>query len=165
MLKNLLLLLLFMSISIPSYAEIITFQNSFDRTTHTISFNKYKNQIDPKFDNVKEIALKKIHNQNNTEYYLFFRYSGNALSPVEHTKIRIDDVHIGSFSSNIVEVTNQWPEFSINLPISFIEKINSAKSIQIQFPTTSATKQFVKYGIIEIPQPVLNEWKQVITME
>ena len=138
-------------------AEIIKTINTFDKSVQTISFFKIRNSDYP-----ETIILKKIEN----EYYFLAKKPSrrtNYLSNLEKPKVKIDD-NIFSLDRKIYDY-DYYQHFSFKFSNEIINKIKTAGSIIFQMPVLVHENIFIDYYNFSISQPILDEWKQVITME
>lgn len=151
------ILIMALIISNFCYAKISKTTNDFDKSTQITSFYRAKNIQYP-----ETIIFKKF----NEEYYFFAKKPSrrtNYLSNLEKSKIKIDD-SIFSLDCKIYDY-DYYQHFSFKFSNEIINKIKSAHSVIFQMPILVHKDIFVEYYQFSIPEPVLDEWKQVIAME
>lgn len=152
-----------------SYAEIIQHKNDFDETNITISLFE-KDVISFSEDMPKEISLKKLNiSKADPLYLIIFKtrfVSKDLYVDLEPVKIKINN-DINKIHYIFPHINDHGERWRLSLPLSsnIIDTIKIADSLDFQIPIYTTDKLQVKYIEYTLPQPVLEEWKQVITMD
>lgn len=165
--KFLLSLFLSLIISNVSFAEIITEENTFDNSQIIASVvNTEKKDYDESVP--REIIFKKL--TSNPPIYslaIINQYTlRNFYLSVEPIKIKLnnsleDIYYVQGDKSN----SGSRTQLAFILPNEMIPNLALAETVQIQIPIYTSYKTHVKYTDFTVPQPILDEWKQVIAME
>ena len=96
-------------------------------------------------------------------FCIFFTSTANA--EIKEFTNSFDNIQIISITPN-VDYNNSAPNpAAYDLDKEFIATLLRTNSLQIQIPLFTHDKAQIKYLEYTIPPPILNEWKQVITME
>lgn len=152
-----------------SYAEIIQQKNDFDGMSITMSIFE-KDVIPFSEDMPKEISFKKLNTLKTEPLYLIIfksRFvSKDLYVDLEPVKIKINN-DINKIYYVFPHINDHGERWRLSLPLSsnIITTIKTADSLDFQIPIYTTDKLQVKYVEYTLPQPVLNEWKQVISME
>ena len=163
--KKLLLTLLFSIIfSITGHTEIIPFSNNFTESKIIISFNE-RNKSENHYKTFNTIAFRKEIIQTVPNFKLFLITSTSQTpSSLDKTNFKFDNNKIFSLKTN-VEYNSVPRPVAYDLNKEFINNILLSNSLQIQIPLFTHDKAQIKYLEYTIPNSILDEWKQVITME
>ena len=165
MLKIIITTFFLLSFSLSCYAEITYFFNEFTNQKYAISVSK-RNKSDNSYKFPNTIAFRKELNSTNENFKLFLMCSmSQNPSSLDKTNFKFDNIQIISITPN-VDYNNSAPNpAAYDLDKEFIATLLRTNSLQIQIPLFTHDKAQIKYLEYTIPPPILNEWKQVITME
>ena len=146
-------------------AEITKEINNFDNSTIITSVINTK---DYNKDLPREIIFKK-NNSKQSSYLISFvnRYiTQNGYSPLEPVKMKIDNSldNIQIFSTQLYR-TAQRGQIAFLIDNTSIKKLEKSTTIQFQVPISTSYISHIKYSEFTLPKNILDEWKQVITME
>lgn len=167
--KFLITLFMLLFINNHSYAEIIQHKNDFDGTNITISLFE-KDIISFSEDIPKEISFKKLNISKSEPLYLIIfktRFvSKDLYVDLEPVKIKINN-DINKIHYIFPHINDHGERWRLSLPLSsnIVAAIKTADFLDFQIPIYTTDKLQVKYIEYTLPQPVLDEWKQVIAME
>lgn len=165
--KPIIMLLLSLVISNIAFAEIITEKNEFDNSQIIASVITTK---DAEYNETvpRELIFKKLtHAPSAYSLTITNQYTAkNRYSEIEPIKIKfnnsLDDVY---YADCIWSSTSQRTQLTCVIDNNIIPYLFKTETVQIQAPLYSSYKTHVKYTEFTVPEAVLNEWKQVITME
>lgn len=152
-----------------SYAEITNQKNLFDNSNIVMSiFQKENNNFSE--DMPTEIVFRKLNNKNTDQSYILFIKNPYTLRDlyvsIEPIKIKFDDdITKVYYQASTLDHMGNRTRLSIPIKISVINEIKTSTTIQLQIPVYTRDKTQIKYTEYTLPQPVLDEWKQVIAME
>lgn len=145
-------------------AEIKEFTNSFDNMKCIYSLSEKTKVQFPKF-----FIFRKLIRPENTTYYISIKNNNDVskmLSNFEDIKIKIDDGNLYSCPTTISTLSDLTTQATFSLTDEIVHKIIDTQKIVLQIPVFMERSSIIEsYYYIEISQPVLAEWKQVIAME
>ena len=145
-------------------AEIKEFTNSFDNMKCIYSLSEKTKVQFPKF-----FIFRKLIRPENTTYYISIKNNNDVskmLSNFEDIKIKIDDGSLYSCPTTISTLSDLTTQATILLDDKIINSFANTQKITFQIPVLMERSSIIEsYYHIELPQPVLAEWKQVIAME
>ncbi len=117
----------------------------------------------------KFFIFRKLIRPENTTYYISIKNNNDVskmLSNFEDIKIKIDDGSLYSCPTTISTLSDLTTQATILLDDKIINSFANTQKITFQIPVFMERSSIIEsYYHIELPQPVLAEWKQVIAME
>lgn len=162
--KTLITLLLSLAFALPCYAEIHQFENEFTKSKIFISANE-RSKSENHSETFNTIALRKEIIKEVPSYKLFLMTSmSKCPSALDTTNFKFNNNDI-LFLPTTVDYNATPRAAAYGLDKEFLNKVLLATSLQVQMPTFTHKETQIKYTEYAVPPNVLEEWKQVITME
>lgn len=163
MLKKLILFCFLLSIFNITNAEIIQTTNDFNNSKNIYSLSPKQKQQFPKY-----FIFKKNINNNSLNYFVTIQNDNGVtkhFANTENFNLKINDKDIYTFSPRFSEISG-GVQATIHLDNKFMENFDAIKKIIFQVPIFAERTSILEtYYYIEVPQSILDEWKQVIAME
>lgn len=164
MLKKLIICFFMLLVFNIANAEITQTTNNFDNSKIITSyFSKGSNDNNP-----KDITLRKTLSTTSTKYQFFIfrgRSANRVYTDIDNIKFKFDNdiSNISEFPTTLFERPGGYI-YSIDIT-SAIDKIKEANNITIQQPLYTLDSTYLRYTYYELDKIILDEWKQVISME
>jgi hypothetical protein len=163
MFKKLVIVCSLLSLFSVANAEILQMKDSIDNSKYIYSLSPKQPLQFPKY-----FMFKKIINNNSKDYFLTIQNDNGVtktFSCAEYFKMTINDKDIYTFLPTFSDVSG-GKQATIHLSNAIITNFNSINKIVFKIPIfAERSSKLSSYYYFEVPQPILDEWKQVITME
>lgn len=163
MFKKLILCIFLISIFNITDAAIIQITNDFNNSKNIYSLSPKQKQQFPKY-----FIFKKIINNNSHDYFVTIQNDNGVTKHFANTEdfnLKINDQDIHTFTPRFSEVSG-GVQATIHLDNKFIESFHNIKKMIFQVPVFAERTSIMEtYYYFEVPNSVLDEWRQVIAME
>ena len=163
MFKFLIVFLCLLSSNIVS-AEITKNYNEFDNTKSIYSIS---NEADVRFP--KLFIFRKNISPVGTSFFITIQNNNNVtklFNSTEDIKLKINDNSLFTLPTRTTKLGYDKKQATAVLTPEIASQILSSEKIILQIPIIlKQTSILGSYYYIEVPKSILDEWKQVITME
>jgi len=148
-------------------ARIVRGEDTFNNKKIIVSYfsNNEFDQLKP----LRKLSLKKIAYFNSKPQYLLYAemtstFGSNQLSTLDDSEIKFNNDPLNT--QRIIrtgELDEGHPSVSFSISQDIIDKILNSDTVSINFAMKFSDPLLVKYKPYEIPRPILDEWKQIIS--